>query len=316
MNHVSNLFIRIIFCLIVILPVGFCISQTIEKIDFVSEGKQVVITYNLVNCKPKENYEVSLVFVDQTTQQQISPRKLKGNIRNKTCGSKRIVWDISKDIKSLSGTFYPEIALNAYPKGPVDINGYEYDIVKIGSQEWFTENLRTTKFNDGTNIQYVPNEIDWQYLSTNGWCYYQNDSSKNDLYGKLYNWYTLNPVANGNKNICPIGWHVPSDDEWEVLITYLGGKYNAGKKMIRNDNNIWGVFNSTEINSSVFSALPNGYRGYDGIYYDGEAGAYWWSSTQSDSENAWYRNITNENFKVNNFDGSKNDGIAIRCLKD
>ena len=111
-----------------------------------------------------------------------------------------------------------------------DVDGNEYKTVKIGSQWWMAENLRTTRFNEGTPISHVPNDTSWQNLLIPGYCWYGNDSiTYADPYGALYNFYS---VADTNSlNVCPSGWHIPSSAEWTTLTNFLGGATLAGGKM-------------------------------------------------------------------------------------
>jgi len=111
--------------------------------------------------------------------------------------------------------------------GNLSYNGYNYKTVKIGSQWWFAENLQTTQYNDGTSISNVTDWFAWRTLTTDAYCWYNNDAATyRNLYGALYNWYA---VKTGK--LCPSGWHVPSNDEWTILSDYLGGGNVAGGKL-------------------------------------------------------------------------------------
>ena len=88
----------------------------------------------------------------------------------------------------------------------LDIDGNSYNTVKIGNQIWMKENLKTTKYNDGTAIPNITDNTQWSNLTSGAWVYYNNDATNNAKYGKLYNGYAISPTANGNKNVCPIGW--------------------------------------------------------------------------------------------------------------
>ena len=95
-----------------------------------------------------------------------------------------------------------------------DVDGNVYKTVTIGTQTWMAENLKVSKYSDGTPIPNITDNIQWSNLTTGAWSYYNNDASNNTKYGKLYNWYVVSPITNGNKNVCPSGWHVPTDAEW------------------------------------------------------------------------------------------------------
>jgi uncharacterized protein (TIGR02145 family) len=190
-----------------------------------------------------------------------------------------------------------------------DMDGNVYKTVKIGNQVWMAENLKTTRYNDGTPIPYVSDNYEWRNLTTGAYCYYKNDYSNNAIYGKLYNWYAVN-----TGKLAPKGWHVPTDTEWQTLVDYLGGEDAAGGKM--KSTSFWESPNKGASNSSGFTALPAGYRLYNGTFYGiGKYGSFW-SSTESDTNDAWYRslNYDSSNAYRNNF--YKDSGFSVRCVKD
>jgi uncharacterized protein (TIGR02145 family) len=212
-----------------------------------------------------------------------------------------------------------------------DIEGNTYKTIKIGTQIWMAENLRTTKYNDGTNIPIVTDSVQWLNNWDNGnlkkqsmMCWYNNDrATYSATYGALYNWYAINAGTNGNKNVCPTGWHVPSDAEWTTLINYLdsqadgGDKYNeAGGKMKSKGTDFLFSPNGGATNSSGFSGLPGGSRNYDGPFIKvGEVG-YWRSSSESNTFNAWYRVLYYFTGSVSRSILYKNFGLSVRCLRD
>ena len=202
------------------------------------------------------------------------------------------------------------------PKGVMDIDGNLYKTVTIGQQEWFAENLKSSKYNDGTIIPNVTDNKEWENNSTGAWCYYNNDSAYNLKYGKLYNWYAVSKTTNGNKNVCPTGWHVATDDEWTVLIDYLGGSSVAGGKMKEVGTTNWNSPNKDATNTSLFSALAGGYRYYTGDYYNIVFFSYWWSSTEDVRYGAWNRSIDSYNGITYGYSEKKNDGFSVRCLRD
>ena len=104
-----------------------------------------------------------------------------------------------------------------------DVDGNVYKTVTIGTQTWMAENLKVSKYNDGTIIPNIADDVQWWKLTTGAWSYYKNDAANNAKCGKLYNWYAVSLTTNGNKNVCPAGWHVPTDAEWTILTDYLGG---------------------------------------------------------------------------------------------
>jgi len=178
------------------------------------------------------------------------------------------------------------------------------------------ENLKTSKYSDGTTIPNITDNTQWSNLTTGAWAYYNNDATNNAKYGKLYNWYAVSPTTNGNKNICPTGWHVPTDAEWTVLIDYLGGSSVAGGKMKEVGTTNWNSPNTDATNASLFTGLPGGFRSFNGYYgYIGILGG-WWSSSENDTNYAWLRNLYNGSGLAGRDDDYKGNGWSVRCLRD
>ena len=203
---------------------------------------------------------------------------------------------------------------------PVDGDGNVYDTVVIGTQVWLKENLKTTKTNNGVPIPLVTDNDKWASLTTPAYCWYNNNPVYKENYGALYNWYAV------RTNICPIGWHVPSKEEWETLINYLGGIEIADCKL--RDSKFWQYEKSNPpicnniFNESGFTARPGGYRtvygkfgqiGYVGVwstsvYRDGLKEYYWIISIY------WFGQM-----ELEVSSGSGTDarfGISVRCVKD
>jgi uncharacterized protein (TIGR02145 family) len=200
----------------------------------------------------------------------------------------------------------------------LDIDGNRYKTVYIGKQQWMAENLKVSKYNDGTSILNITTDnLLWENNKTGAWSYYNNDEANSTKYGKLYNWYAVSTTTNGNKNICPTGWHVPTDAEWTVLTTYLGGNSLAGFKMKEVGTTSWNSSNTDATNTSLFSALPGGQRNIPGNYSNiGTTGNWWSSSESSNIEKAWNRNLFNNSGNVTINEYRKGNGYSVRCLKD
>jgi uncharacterized protein (TIGR02145 family) len=196
------------------------------------------------------------------------------------------------------------------PTAPVtDIDGNEYATIQIGTQVWMAENLRTSKYCNGDPIPNVTDPMQWSNLTTDAWSHYNNESQYDNPYGKLYTWHA---VAD-SRNICPCGWHVPTDAEWTVLTEYLGD--GAGDKMKSTGSQYWTGPNSDANNSSGFSGLPGGLRTSGGAFnYVSQAG-FWWSSTE-DNTQAWYRSLDYDLDEVTRDDADKSAGHSVRCLRD
>jgi uncharacterized protein (TIGR02145 family) len=207
-----------------------------------------------------------------------------------------------------------------------DIEGNIYKTLEIGTQVWMAENLKTTSYNDGTTIPLVTDNSAWINLSTPGYCWYNN--CYNNTYGALYNWYT---VTTGN--LCPNGWHVPTDTEWTTLENYvIANGYNydgttTGNKIAKalastylwTSSTVTGAVGNTDYpdkrNATGFTALPGGFRYIIGFIYCGNNGI-WWSATEYDAFNAWFRSLNNEISDVYRNGTGKNNGFSVRCLRD
>lgn len=203
-------------------------------------------------------------------------------------------------------------AIAQMPQTIEDIEGNTYNTIKIGNQTWMDRNLKTTRYNDGTPIPLINDSTNWASLSSPGYCWYNNEmSSFKSLYGALYNGYS---VSTGK--LCPMGWHVPNDSEWTVLITYLGGETVAGEKLKEKGLDFWVSPNTGANNESGFTALPGGLRYYDGIFHDFGFSGYWWTSTEYSESRAFFRYMDYEYSNVFRFNNLKKIGFSVRCIKD
>jgi uncharacterized protein (TIGR02145 family) len=199
-----------------------------------------------------------------------------------------------------------------------DIDNNIYNTITIGTQTWMKENLKTTKYSDGSAIPEIKDSSVWGVQPTPAYCWYNNDSSiYKNTYGALYNWY-----AAANNNLCPVGWHVPSDNEWTTLTNFLGGENVAGS-MLKEAGNVHWIFDNTDAtNSSLFTALPGGFRDYyTGIYNFGQfyyltSFGFWWTATSYNNNSGYARNMFNNEIYVYREFCSKNYGYSVRCLKD
>jgi len=209
-----------------------------------------------------------------------------------------------------------------------DIDGNVYKTVTIGTQTWMAENLKVTHYRNGDPIKYVTDNAEWalNYNDFNGfsaYCWYNNDIANKDVYGALYNGYTVFD----SRNIAIQGWHVPTADEWRTLINYLGGYNSAGGKLKETGTLHWASPNDDATNETCFSALPTGGRGKaDGVFGNINLAGYYWSSTeetQSGYPNMWVcgiltdwanNSITDPNVGV--WFCQKGYGNAIRLIKD
>ncbi len=200
------------------------------------------------------------------------------------------------------------------PGTVTDIDGNVYKTVTIGNQVWMAENLKTSKYRNGDAIANVTVDATWNSMTSGAYCWYSNDAATyKATYGALYNWY----AAADNRNIAPVGWHIPTDAEWTALTTFLGGVSVAGGKLKETGTAHWVTPNAGATNSSSFTALPSGYRSNIGalFYYNGYHG-YWWTSTEGSTTDAWGRDIGYSYGDVGRNYTNKVTGLPVRCLRD
>jgi uncharacterized protein (TIGR02145 family) len=215
-----------------------------------------------------------------------------------------------------------------------DIYGNIYNTIKIGTQTWMMENLKVTHYNNGNAISLITNDAAWSSESHAGYCWYNNDEATyKNLYGALYNWSVIY-----SNMLAPVGWHVPSDEDWTTLENYLiANGYNfdgstSGNKYAKamastslwNSSAVVGAVGNTDYpsyrNKSYFTALPGGSRMFDGSFVAGfTEGNYaiWWSSMQGLYwHSGWCRIISSENNYLDRFEMDGCYGFSVRCVKD
>ena len=213
-----------------------------------------------------------------------------------------------------------------YGNGLTDASGNTYQSVIIGTQEWMAENLRTSKYADGTSIPNVKDQNLWREQAdtfnlrgpaVGAWCHYLNDSQYDSTYGKLYNGFAVE-----TEKLCPIGWHVPTVTEWTVLIDYLAANGHDGKEGVAlkstygwPDNYDGTTGNGTD--NYGWNGLPGGQRGELGDFFFIDIIGLWWSSSKSEEGSyIWHQRINDSSDKIFSYRGLKNSGFSVRCLKD
>ena len=227
---------------------------------------------------------------------------------------------------NLSGTAYgDEISFTSAQglykigAGVSDIDGNNYKTIIIGSQEWMSENLKTSRYNNGDSIPNIKDDLTWLNLTTGAFSYYGNDFSNNETYGKLYNFYTIVD----SRGVCPTGWHVPtSNNNISALTNFLGS--NPGGKLKQTGNIYWGTPNVGATNQSGFSALPGGYRWPNTIYstapfgYMGQVASFWsYAPTYSPLDiTAPVLSLDQLNTQASIGFHGLNWGHSIRCIKN
>lgn len=206
-----------------------------------------------------------------------------------------------------------------------DIDGNVYQTVIIGEKEWFAENLRVFRYNNGDAISTSLNDAEWSSTREGAYAIYPHDSidghsSDEDVlktYGALYNWFAVDDP----RGLCPAGWSVPSDDDWTILMEYLGGEYIAGRQLkatgnLEEGDGLWYPPNAGATNETGFSAIPGGGRYRDGHY--SLIGSYgsWWSSSESSSAHSWSYLMFRNFDSLERYQYHKPSGFSVRCFRD
>ncbi len=211
----------------------------------------------------------------------------------------------------------------APPGAVVDLEGNVYSTTSIGSRRWMADNLKATRYSNGDPIPFAASNLQWTGTSSGAWCIYGSQAGYDVFHGKLYNWY----AASDARNVCPSGWHVPTDIDWQELESAIGvpasnlngtgsrgAMANAGgqlKALVMWDNPNIGATDSLE-----FTALPGGTRFTDGNFGQNGAKGFWWTQSESDDAYAWQRSLANNNAGVYRFPAAKSIGASIRCVED
>ncbi|MBU6219730.1 MAG: hypothetical protein KGQ50_03685 [Bacteroidetes bacterium] len=190
----------------------------------------------------------------------------------------------------------------------LDTIGNQYTTITINGKEWFKENLKTTKYANGTDISNVTDNGSWNNLSTGAWAYYDNNITNDPIYGKLYNWYAVSDV----RGLCPTGWHVATDADWTSLTANFGMDAAAGNEL---KSTISWTTPNLNSNTSGFGAAPGGGRG-GGLFGDITNKGFWWTSTLFDSSNSYARRLEYNLDTVVRYYESNKSGFSVRCVKN
>jgi uncharacterized protein (TIGR02145 family) len=198
-----------------------------------------------------------------------------------------------------------------YCEQAIDIDGNIYETIIIGDQVWMAENLKVTHYSNGDPIQTGFTDSEWINLDdseTDAYAVYNDDPNNADIYGNLYNWYTVDD----ERGVCPEDWHIPSDDEWTELVG-MGG----GGKLKESGYDHWSYPNTGATNESGFTALPGGYRiNYNGYYSHMDFHGVFWSSTEANEVSIWIRRLQYDFTVFPKENWAKLYGLSIRCIKD
>jgi uncharacterized protein (TIGR02145 family) len=212
---------------------------------------------------------------------------------------------------------------NVCPSTVVDVEGNIYNTVLIGAQCWMKENLKTTHYKNGTPIQTGLSDTAWIITTTGAYADYNNDISNSVVYGRLYNWYAVADSA----GLCPAGWHVPEEGEWNILVKSIDANADticnvcyqsqiAGGAMKEIGITHWASPNTGASNSSSFTILPSGHRNNVGAYLSIGYYGFLWSATSYSATLAYYRLFDYQsNAEFRNYAVNRN-GNSVRCVRD
>ena len=190
----------------------------------------------------------------------------------------------------------------------LDADSNSYYTTTIGTQTWMTENLKTTKFNDGTPISNVIADTSWTSLTAPAYCVVST------MWRVLfYNWFAVN-----TGRLCPIGWHVPTDSDWETLIIYLGGASVAGGKLkaMSDSYAYWQIPNTGATDEVYFRATACGCRANNGTLYSLHETGYWWSDNEYNTNSAWCQVMYYTSASIDRTYIDKKFGYSVRCIQD
>lgn len=205
-----------------------------------------------------------------------------------------------------------------------DIDGNIYTVVTIGEQQWLGEDLKTTKYNDGTPIQNVADITEWRHSDYPAYAWYDNDIMYKSTHGAMYNWW----AAGSRSGLCPKGWRVATDNDWKKLEKFLGMSAeqiegtamrgtNEGGKLKEAGTENWSVTNENVTNEYNFSVVPGGRRADNGLFSNLKNTATYWTATETSPSCAVYRHFGGGSIQIGrNIEAEKKYGLAVRCIRD
>jgi len=189
-------------------------------------------------------------------------------------------------------------------------NCVAHDVI-IGTQTWAACNLDVDHYLNGDPIPEITDPTVWSSLTTGAWCWYNNNSVNEPIYGKLYNWYAVNDI----RGLAPAGYHVPSDAEWLTLTNGLAGLYSGGY-LKETTLCHWLSPNLGATNSTGFTALGGGFRANDGSFDSINYYGLWWTSLEANPLDAWRRAMYSGQLDVQQAYNAKGFGFSVRLIKD
>jgi uncharacterized protein (TIGR02145 family) len=287
-------------------------AQTVTVTNVEQDGQTLVVSYDITGGTGK--YEVSLhCSTDDGTTWAGPLKSVSGDVgKNIAAGQgKKITWTVLSDRADLKSDNV-RFKVKAWKvEGTVtDVDGNTYETVKIGGQVWMKENLRVSHYQNGDPIPTNLSNSQWEKTTSGAFAIYKNDEANQIKYGNLYNWYAVVD----KRNLCPVGWHVPLDEEWSILENFLGGVAFAGGKM--KSKKVWQSPNREAVNGSGFSGLPGGNRASNGTYGGIGYLGFWWVFSEISSANASYRFLNYDDGYCDRNGSNVQVGFSVRCLRD
>ncbi len=291
-----------LLCLIANVNAVFIYAQKVTNVSAEQVGQSIQVSYKLESEAP---CFASLYYsVDDGSTWQGPLQKVSGDIGvNVNTGLRRVKWDVLKELEYLKASNL---------KFKVDVSLMMLKELVIGSQVWSSSNLDVSVFSNGDPIPEISGELEWQkigLLRSPAFCVYSNMQKYQLPYGKLYNWYAVND----SRGLCPIGWRVPSSNDWRTLIEYLGGSDIAGYKL--KSENGWRN-NGQGDNLLMFNGLPVGSRTSYGISKGFGFHGYFWTTTLSGKDDAVGYFMRYYDRSLNEGIGNKSYGYSVRCIKN
>lgn len=298
-------------------------NETLAVSYGINNDKNILVKVNPVKWAEASNQKKWYIIYHELGHDVLNFHHGEGDKMMFNFIDKKYSWgEFFDDRKKMFDIYFSKklVKTNLNIKGQVSSINNSIPSFKIGTQTWTTINLNISKYRNGDVIPEVKDINEWANLTTGAWCYYNNDPKNATVYGKLYNWYAVND----SRGLAPLGYHIASKDEWNKLITFLGGENIAGEKMKKPGTLYWNdpfLYNPNNkaTNSSSFTGLPGGNR-YS-VEYDNDGGfgglgmgGAWWSSSILNNDKAWYHFMTiNHNSTINT---NKAFGLSVRCIKD
>jgi len=292
----------------------------------VVKNNDIVITDKIVyHNYSSQNATINYLGDNSNNKNTLTQKKSKNTVQMQYTEGDLLHFKGTSGIYSTVTTLVPTqnqtVTFNFF--AATDGNNNNYTTVTIGTQTWLAENLKATKYNNGADIPNITNGTEWANQTTPAYCWYMNNyNTYGSNYGALYNWFVTDLSSTGGKNVCPVGWHVPSAPEWYVLINFIGGDNVAGGKLktpgtYEAGTGLWYEPNLSATNQYGFSALPAGDRWFeDGAFDYFRCYGSWWTSSNFGTDGGLVRDVSFFEESSLEYFHPKQSGFSIRCVKD